>query len=730
MLAAFFMRALLGRSSCRYILFFLCCEIAGTSLLYSQDLVRDPTTGQTERVVIAAEELPAPYVADSASTATKTDAPLIETPVSVQVIPRQVFEDEQDTTASDALRNVSGVQPSQSDNRSEHFVIRGFDGGTPPSVDNILFKQYFNAFTDLVNIERIEVLKGPASVLYGANAPGGLINLVSKVPGGRFGFDLETSGGSFGYSRTTLDLNLPLLYRSVPSAPATDTDGKDGKSSVTTPVTREPVLALRLDGAFERSDTFRDLFFPEERWTVAPALRWNVAPGTVFTLYGLYQNEHQEVDPTVIALPNGRIPNVPRSFYYGEPFTGVRDELEFAHYLLEHRFASWLYWTSYGGYQNFESHNAQAFPLGYEADNRTLDRIYGPQIEHDYQWVINNDLHFSFDTWGVHHALTVGTEYGRFSEHQGSAAYDLAPIDIYTLDRTANPIGALQFSGDFKFAIRDFGAYVQDQIRLWDKVTVVGGVRYDDFKVRSDAQVSADNDFSPRVGLLYNPIKSVALFANWSHAFTPQTGLLRGGGQVKPLEAEDFDVGAKAAMLNGKLQATLSLYHLKQKNLLSTDPTDSNFSIETGEQKSRGVEFDLAAEPVRGWQVIASASYIEAHIYDTQGIASGKEPQNVPNFSGRLFTTYAFGDRGWAKGLKIGAGVSYVGNRSGNDFGQVELPSYTTVDALASYRVNRHLRLFVNGKNIFDRKYFLSSLYGQVLYGEPASVLGGAEVSW
>ncbi|MEH2277489.1 MAG: TonB-dependent siderophore receptor [Nostoc sp.] len=280
------------------------------------------------------------------------------------------------------------------------------------------------------------------------------------------------------------------------------------------------------------------------------------------------------------------------------------------------------------------------------------------------------------------------------------------------------------------------GVYAQDFISIGDKVKILLGGRFDIAAASQKDRingVSLDQEnsaFSPRVGVVYQPIAPISLYASYSRSFQPARASSR-NGDSKPFEptiGEQFEVGVKSEFLDGRLAATLAAYQLTKQNIVVTDPNNPRFSLQVGEQRSRGIEFDVAGQILPGWNIIASYTYIDPEITeDTRPAYKGDQPISVPRNSASLWTTYEIQTGSW-KGFGFGGGLFFVGDRQGDLPNTFTLPSYVRTDAVIYYRRD-NWRVGLNIKNLFDVNYFESSnsRYG-VFPGAPLTVLG--TVSW
>jgi iron complex outermembrane receptor protein len=645
------------------------------------------------------------YNVEKSASGTKTDTPILEIPQSVQVVPRQVIEEQNALTIFDVLRNVSNVQSQDADNSDETFVIRGFDVETAPARDGAGFKVTgVVGAPDLAGVERVEVLKGPASVLYGTGDAGGLINLVSKRPLRLPNSELTSTLGSFGFYRGEADLSGPLT---------------DDRS-----------LRYRFNAAYEHSDSFRDYFVNPESTYLAPAIAIGSGSATELTIFAEYQKEDTQLDPGIPLLPNRQIPNVPFRRYYGEPFATFDVPVYTLRYVFDHKLSDDWAFRSTGAFQNADS-EAGAIEFDEFEDERSVGREFERQREEQRRYSLQNEMIGKIGTDVAAHTVLAGIEFSSDQTSGEEDIFELAPIDIFD-PVAARTVGPFVERFTFDEDLDTFGVYLQDQIKFSDRWTVVAGARYDRYtrKDRTSDGIDArdeDHRISPRVGLVYQPLPALSWYASYSRSFRPQVGLQQFGGSVDAEIGRQVEAGVKAEFFNQRARATLALFEIVKENVLVSDPDESTFSIQTGEQRSRGIELDIGGEVAAGWNVIAALGWVNAEVTRDVLIREGTDLANAPGFSGRLWSTYNFFE-GLFDGLALGGGVTYVGKRNGDLFQPYDIPSYTRYDAFLSYRISDNLDLSLNLENLFDENYVNSADTSAVHPGPPFSVFARVEL--
>ncbi len=670
------------------------------------------------------------YTSSSTRTATKTDTPIMETPFSVKTVTQQVLKDQQAVRIEKAMQNASGVvRTSGIGNGTDSFNIRGFNNTTVYR-NGVLFPSSFNSSgiglkRDLANIQSIDVLKGPASILFGRTQPGGIVNITTKQPLAKPYYSLGQQFGSFDFYRTTLD--------------------------ATGPITEDGNLLYRFNLGYENSDSFEDFVY-NDRVLVAPVLKWNVSPQTqiTFELEYLHSDDSLQNGIPPIVGTNRPAP-VSRGLSLGEPWSGefTNDLLvgmNWSHafndsWTLRHRFL--VDFLDQGG-------KAGSFALTDAQPDGTVNRaaaqiIGGPKADRYFNTV---DLTGKFDTGSVKHTLMIGGDYYRTDESlvnqyccpeitQTPSFNIFRPIHTNApppnLLTPANAFGPLNWTTEW------YGIYLQDQLELPFDLYALGGLRYDNAVTHDNiaGKVSNDDDkISPRGGLLWQPLKWLSVYGSYSENFGTSNGFKSG----KPLpfeKAQQWETGLKTSFWDDRLTATFSYFELTKQNTSIQDPNDRPFgTIAAGEQESHGVEFDVAGEILPGSQIIANYAYTPfAEITKSNPISFppvGSRFANVPLHNGNFWSTYEFTE-GQLKGFKFGAGVNTVSQRQGNPGNSWQIPGYTIVNLMASYSFNigkavTHFQLNVD--NLLDHTYFSGTDDNTAYYGTPRSFMGSVRVEY
>jgi iron complex outermembrane recepter protein len=658
------------------------------------------------------------YRVPEATTGTRTDTPIRDIPQSIQVIPKQVLQDQQVIRLTDAIRNVSGVVEGDTFGGTvDNFNIRGFDF-TSNFRDG--FRDTGDSLRELANIEQIEVLKGPASVLYGNAEPGGIINLVTKKPLAAPYYSGDFSVGSFSYYRSAIDLSGPL-----------DLD---------------KTLLYRLNVAYENSGSFRD-FVNSERFFFGPIFDLKIDDRTNILFDVSYINDERTMDQGIVAI--GReVADIPTSRFLGEPGDERTVEEVNVGYRLEHRFNDNFTLRNAFRYTSNDSFDYRAQPLVVDEETGELSRNFRSNKDYFDRYSLQTDFVGKFTTGSIGHTLLVGLDLAR-EKRDGSQRRlpgGLTPsINIFdpvynVISRPA--LSELNPTRDGKSTTETLGLFLQDQIVFSDNFKLLIGGRFDivdqdQFDRRTDTRtLQYDEAFTPRIGIVYQPIKPISLYASYSRSFAPNFAQRADGTFLEPERGTQYEVGVKADF-NEKLSATLAAYEITKTNIATPDPNDPDgFSIPIGEQRSRGIELDIAGEILPGWNIIAAYGYTDAKVTQSNDLRVGSRIPKVPEHKASLWTTYQFLE-GNLKGVGFGLGLFYLSDRVGGDIPSDDfdntftLPSYLRTDAAIYYRRN-NWRAAINIENLFGVRYFESFNFGRntVIPGAPFTVIGSFAIEF
>jgi len=660
--------------------------------------------GQQRDDIVVTGERP-PYVNDDGTTATRTATPLRDVPQSVQVIPRSVIDDQNSIRLTDVLQNVSGVQAaSTAGNRGETYQIRGFT--TPRyAIDGVLLNRVADrseTFLDLANVETVEVLKGPASVMYGQGDPGGVINITTRRPTDRLTAEVSMQAGSFAFARIA----------ATASGPITDT------------------LAVRVTGAAQTLDGFRGAHSADSNRQFAGfAARWRPGDATTINFDVDHTSQSNPFDRGLVVGLDNRV-TLPARRFLAEPWSVTAAQKTRAVLDVTHRAAYWLSMRLNGRYTKALVQDNYAIDYRTLAtDGRTLSRRATTRTE-DLETIDGRaEAVATFSIGGISHVVLAGVNYSHATLDFINSRGNIASIDILDPVYVATP-PPLTLNADTDRRSDLYAAYIQDQVTVTNWLKLLGSVRHDAVRDRLLNQVNDQEDrrnssaTTWRGGVVVQPVPAVSLFGSYGQSFQPQTAQRRDLSYLDPERGRQYEVGVKLDPVDGRLVATLAAFDITKRNVATADPVDTSYSIQTGEQRVRGVELDVAGHLTKRWQVIANASHMNAKISEDTVFAVGNRLTNVPRWSGRLWSSYALG--GPVDGLTLAGGVTRVGRRQGDLDNSFTVDGYTVYDATISYAVPRTgIELSLTGRNLGNVYYIESTVARLENYaGTPRSILG------
>jgi catecholate siderophore receptor len=659
----------------------------------------------TLKEITVSTEQDAGYAPAAGSTATKGSAPLRDIPQAVNVLPAQLLRDQGATSMQDALRNAPGVAFNHGDGQRDQVVIRGFSAIADWFVDGVRDDALY--FRDLSDTERIEVLKGPAAVLYGRGSSGGLINRVTKKPvfGESFG-EVSLGLGSHDFKRATADLNAPI-----------------GEA-----------MAFRLNVAREKSGSYRDQQFID-RYSIAPSLAMKFSPQTDLLLQYTNAYDQRLTDFGIPAL-NGRPVDVPIGTYYGSAFAKRDDttttKVQSFTATLNHRFSDELSLRNTTRYSSYHLDRYNTLPSGTTDPVRlTVGRTRGFVDRDESGWFNQTDLTWRNELGGFRQEWLVGTEFGV----QDKRAYTVSSATGFNRVSILNPVAvpppipvasylassAIPSNSTFKTT----ALYAQNQITLAPQWKALVGGRYDVFDQETSFErtlaplARTDRKFSPRAGLVWQPSDTQSYYLSYSRSFQPsaETFALSAGNTANDPEITvNKEIGAKLDFLDGALNFTAAVFNLERSGIKNTDPANPARQINVGTQRTNGLELTLAGKLPGRWDVSAGYAYLDGRMVKSVATVSslqlpigapmavqGKVAPLTPRHSAFLWLMKDLGH-----GFSAGGGLNYMAARFASLTNLVTLPSYVTADLAGSYKTERY-ELALNLKNIANKKHYISA---------------------
>lgn len=648
------------------------------------------------------------YQPPPTSSVMRSHGLLLETPQTVNVVPAQVMRDQQPRNLDDALANVSGItQANTLGSTQDAVMLRGFGDNRNGSImqDGMPLVQG-RAMNSTA--ERVEVLKGPSSLLYGIQDPGGVVNIVSKKPELIQSTSLTARGSTFGDGKNGSGGNL-------------DTTGPIGDSG----------LAYRLIVDHEDEDYWRNYGTHRES-LIAPSLAW----------YGentklLFAYEHREfLSPfdrgTAIDPKTNHPLNIPSTRRLDEPFNNMEGRSDLYRFEADHDLND--DWKAHFGYSwNRETYDASQVRVVKVNTNGTLTRsMDGTQGALTTDRFATASLEGKVNVAGMQHDLTFGLD----DEYRKIYRADLIRQSPRGTFNYNDPVYGNEVAGSKVSApdsnqtdlLRSDSLFMQDAIHLTDQWILVGGARYQMYDQYAGKGVpfTANTDgngqkWVPRVGLVYRYTDELSFYGSYTESFKPNSTIAPLAnksvldGSLEPEQSKSWELGTKLDM-PGRITASAAVFNIEKRNVLVQvgDGLAAVYSV-AGKVRSRGLELDASGQLTDNWSVIGSYAYTDAVVTEDPDL-KGNRLQNVAKNTGSLSAVYDFGSILGGDQLRVGAGARYVGERSGDAANSFDLPGYTVADAFATYDTKiegQKVKFQLNVKNLFDRTYYTSAVNTQ-----------------
>lgn len=679
----------------------------------AQDGSGDSTT-QLETIVIQGKSdrvlgPDATIVAKDTATGTKTDTPVIDVPASVSVITQKELETRHVESLQQAVSYTSSVFADEfgNDDRYDYIRIRGFDQTTLGVYRDGLTARIPAFFTasrlEPYGLQRVEVLKGSTSTLFGLNGPGGLVNSITKRPQDEKHGEVYTSFGD-GTKEVGTDFGGPI-----------DDEG----------VWTYRITALGKDG-----DLGWD-YSNDDRLYIAPALTIKPDEGTSFTIL----TDYYKRDGTgARGFPSGV--DIDINTFLGEPdFNRFNTKQADLGYQFEHEINDNLTFRSNFRYTHMDLDYAEVYGASINpAANRTAFSVDGLSN----RYAFDNQLQYDTVWNGIESKTLVGVDYANDNTREVILYGTAGPLDIYNPSYCGLSCINLDPYVNWRVKQQALGVYAQEQLTLDDRWIVTLGGRWDRVHTTADYFDTGKRDddtasaFTKRIGLTYKFTPNFAAYANYSESFQPLVTPTANGypGSLKPQRGEQYEVGLKYRPDGFDGLFTLAFFDLTQTNVLSyVSPTVQQ---QIGKVGVRGIELEGKAAINDNLNLTLAYSYWDAEIEEAGATSGnvGNRPSRVPRHLASAWLDYTIPGEGQRGDLTLGGGVRYVGQTYGDDANTVSLGGYATVDAALSYKVTKDVTLSLNATNLFDRKYVATSYYGTDYYGDRRKVVGTLKYSW
>ncbi len=655
------------------------------------DTIKNKKGGVLREVIITANKEKKPI------SALRSGLKPMDTPQSVQVIGAEIITQQQAIRLSEVIKNINGVYVgSARGGAQESFFSRGYDMSA-----NNMFKNGFRfnsgSIPEVSSIEKVEVLKGSAALLYGNVAPGGILNMVTKTPSFKKGGEISMQMGSYSFYKPSIDVYGPL----------------------------NDIIAYRFTGSYENSESFRDNV-TKERYYFNPSFLFKVSDKTEIILQGDYLKDYWTPDFGT-GIIGKKILDLPRNLYLGATWSNGETNQATVSGLVTHNFNNDWKLNFNTSFQNYErtskgtervqpaANGDWNRPLG---QNKNLEQIIGEQLS----------VQGNFKTGQIKHQLFTGVDMeNSFSQAYtftfASTTYGSGNLFDFENFEQGGAIPDSKNTRIVKTNTNRFGVYAQDLISLTEKFKVLAGLRWSwqeaelinyNTPVGKPAKIDdptkrKDEALTPKLGLVYQPTKDLSLFASYANSFTPNTGSTVDLKAIEPSIIDQYEVGVKKDFWRGALSTNVTVYQITNSNLAQTaefkadgsSNTDSSIKVLSGETNSKGVELDIVAKPIEGLNIIAGYSYNDMRFTKTSGLKGSfikgdrlaRTPANTANLS--FFYTLQSGS---LKGFSLGALGNYIGRRVGGWNNQVDaslpngifdreipLEGYTTIDVTVGY---------------------------------------------
>ena len=694
------------------------------------------------------------YVSKVAQTATKTDEQITKIPRAVSVVTREQMDDRAPISISDALQYTPSIQTNfyGEDNKQDWFVIRGFkqaNNGLYQDGTRLYSSGFYSWQIDPFMLERIEVLRGPASTLNGQTPPGGVVNVISKRAQLEEDFGSVTGTvGSYDRKEINLDVNKVINDK----------------------------LAFRMVAVTRENGTKVDSV-EANRTLLAPSLAWKISDDTKLTVLASYQKDDSDpylqflpMEGTLTSNPNGKIGY--DTALGNADWENFQREQTSVGYELEHAFNDSLSFQQSARFSHMDINLRQMYFGQYSADvptygslldsassRRDIVRSASTADGDSDAFNIDNRFIYKFDAGSTKHTLLTGVDYQSIDINNKDYASDPVVADgnkivsglnipdprfnIYN-PSYSNNIVLLDKNNNFatltdadlqttKTKNRQLGFYLQDKANITDKFTIIAGARYDDTSNETNntsANTKTDIDlhqWTGNLGASYQLDNGLVPYANYAQSFNPILALDADNNPAKPEKADSYEVGIKFKPQSFDGQFGVAAYQVTKENLSSGGSGTTNFR-QLGEVRNRGIEFEAVANLNRAVTVVGTLSYVDSEVTeDINSTNVGKTPAQIASKLASVWGNYRFID-GILDGLKVGAGVRYIGETYADNTETNKVPSYALVDAMVSYRVDNYKFQLV-AKNLFDKEY-IATCSGFCYYGDSRNIMASVTYDW
>jgi len=655
------------------------------------------------------------------SGATKLETPDIETPQAVSIVTREQFEEQGATSVRQAVTYTPGVYSNQigASNRFDYIVMRGFSDGSLDNIylDGLKMMGDTNSHSSLVVdpwfLDSIEVVRGPASVLYGRSSPGGIVALTSRKPSFDNGGEIKMFAGNNKQRGAMFDVTGAL-------------DDNDR-------------VAGRISGMTRYADS---QFSPlkEGRYALMPSLTWRITDNTRLDLMAYLHRDPEGGSHSGLPYEGTVVPHngqkISNTFYEGESdYDKYNRQENMVGYDIEHQFDSGWSVRQKVRYLHTKVELNQVYASGW-ANETELNRGYSGSEEQMNAITLDNHVDGSFDTGPLNHRVLIGMDYQDRSNHTtGYSDYDFPKLDAFNPIYNAYP-NKISMGSREQHKLRQTGYYLQDQISL-DRWRMTLGGRFDQVKISNvnklnDTSSGLDkNNFSSRAALMYLFDNGIAPYVSYSTSFTPTSFVDDKQQLLKPMTGKQWEAGLKYEPEGINAQYSVSVFRINQKNIATKEEPDSPYRS-IGEIESEGVELEAVGELTENLRLQAAYTYTDIRYKKSSPEEQGKRAVYAPRNMASSWLSYDV-RTGPLDGLTIGSGVRYVNGITSDRLNTHTLPSYTLIDMAVGYDLSKvginGLSAQLNVNNLTDKRYVAAcNSLSYCYFGAERSIVGS--VSW
>ena len=668
---------------------------------------REGTSPQLKTIIVRGWLTPQNYSIPRTGTATITNTPTIDIPQSIQVIPESLLRDQAAQSLGDAVRNAPGVYVQQGEGNRDEFYIRGVKTKSDFFSDGLRDDTLY--YRDLYNVAHVDVLQGPAAILFGRGGAGGVINLVTRQPERQLIRDFSIETGSWGHLRGTLDVGSAI--------------GESG--------------AIRVMAMGEDSGGFRDNFYVH-RQAINPKFRFQLGESTQLDFDFSYLNDRR-LEDRGIPSRGDRPVDVPRDRFFGSVDQNLaRTRVEAFNARLTHAFSDYLTLSNAFRVTGNDRLYDMVYPGGPVNDQDQLKLAAYSRATNRLSYLDRLEMIATFDSGVLSHQLVVGSELGWQRDNDLQMLPTKSSKSLPGTFPLSNPTSArvpLPFIDFHNHVVgKEFGVFAEDQISFGPKWKALVGLRWDRFSVDANYLKpgvtpnftgNVDVRWSPRVGVIYKPVENDSIYASVTQTYTPQGNNLAvsvkkpKGAELDPEEDTNVEIGNKLELFDGKLSFTAALFQLDLKNVLSEAADGSGKLVNTGEQRNRGIALSTEGELTDKWSIYANVTRLNSTITKTtKDAVAGARVGLVPRNAYSIWTRYAFNPH-WG----VGGGIRGESAKYTSYTNDIVLPGYAMADLMAYYQSDSY-RVQVNLNNITDRTYYATASDDyEIMPGTPRSVI-------